>query len=363
MNFPKNTFSEGIEAIKDKVLAGIRISTNEAITLYNNAPLMLLGELALSVKRQKSQDKIFYNNNFHIEPTNICIYNCKFCSFRQPRESSEAWNMGIKQVVDYAIANFTDNMTEVHLVGGVHPDATIEYYGEMIKSLRALMPNISIKAFSAIEHIYVYEKEGISYHDGLKYLKECGMDSITGGGAEIFNSAVRSQICAEKADADKWLNLHHAAHDLGIKSAATMLYGHLESLEDRIDHISKIRDLQDLTGGFTAFIPLKFRSKNNSMEYLGESTLITDLKTIAISRILLDNVPHIKAYPPSIGIDNTPFALMFGADDIDGTVNDTTKIYSMAGVNNRLLTESDLRSIALNAGFRAVERDTFYNEI
>ena len=363
MNFPKNTFPNSVELIKDRILSGNRISIEEAITLYREAPLMLLGELALKIKRKFSQDKVFYNNNFHIEPTNMCVYKCKFCSFRQPRESSQAWNMDIEQIVEYAKENYKENMTEVHLVGGVHPDATIEYYGEMIKALRRLMPNISIKAFSAIEHIYVCEKAGVSYSAGLKYLQDCGLDSITGGGAEIFNQDVRAKICVDKADAAKWLELHHAAHDLGIKSAATMLYGHVETLEDRIDHLKQIRDLQDITDGFTAFIPLKFRSKNNSMEYLGESTLITDLKTIAISRIFLDNVPHIKAYPPSLGIDNTLFTLMFGADDIDGTVNDTTKIYSMAGVTNKVLTESDLQSIAFNAGFRAVERDTFYNEI
>ncbi len=361
MNFPKNTFSAHIELIIDKHLSGVRITPAEAIALYNDAPLMLLGELALHTKRKWSQNNVFYNKNFHIEPTNICIYNCKFCSFRQTRDSSQAWNMSLEQIVDYAKENYKDGMTEVHLVGGVHPDATIEYYGDIIKALRAIMPSISIKAFSAIEHIYVFEKAGLSYHEGLKYLRDCGMDSITGGGAEIFENGVRSKICSEKASSSKWLDLHHAAHDLGIKSAATMLYGHLESVEDRINHIEQLRDLQDITGGFTAFIPLKFRSKHNSMEYLGESTLITDLKTIAISRIFLDNIPHIKAYPPSLGIDNTLFALMFGADDIDGTVNDTTKIYSMAGVDNKILTESDLCSIASDAGFTAVERDTFYN--
>lgn len=363
MIIPTEQFSKRLEEIVLKVTKRERISSEEAITLYNEAPLMLLSELALIYKRHYSDNKVYYNNNFHIEPTNICVYRCKFCSFREGASSKKAWNMSISEVVEYAKAHYRENMTEVHLVGGVHPDATIGYYGEIIKALRSLMPEISIKAFSAVEHIYVYEKAGVSYSEGVRYLKECGMDSITGGGAEIFDSEIRSQICGDKATATQWIELHRAAHNLGIKTASTMLYGHIEGIEHRIDHLSRLRELQDETGGFTTFIPLKYRSKDNDMSYLGESTLMTDLKTIAISRIFLDNVPHIKAYPPSLGVDNTLHALNFGADDIDGTVNDTTKIYSMAGVNNRVLTEESLKEIAIKAGFRAVERDTFYREI
>lgn len=363
MNFPQNTFNSRVETIINKISASERLSIEDGIELYNHAPLMLLSNLALKIKDKFSQNKIFYNRNFHIEPTNICAYNCKFCSFRKAADSADSWSMNKEQIVTYAKERYTKEISEVHLVGGVLPSATIEMYGDIISSLRTLMPKVSIKALSAIEHIYVFEKAGISYTDGLKYLKQCGMDSITGGGAEIFDSEIRSQICPDKPSAEKWLNLHKAAHELGIKTAATMLYGHIENIEHRINHICSIRDLQDKTMGFTTFIPLKFRNKNNSMSHLKESTLVEDLKTIAISRLMLDNVPHIKAYPPSIGIKNTLYALMMGADDIDGTVNDTTKIYSMAGVTNNHITESSLRKIATDAGFKAVERDTFYNEI
>lgn len=363
MNFPKGTFDKRVETIIEKVSASERLSAEEGVHLYNNAPLMLLSTIALKLKHEFSQDKIFYNRNFHIEPTNICAYNCKFCSFRKPADSSDSWSMSKEEILNYAKERYTKEISEVHLVGGVLPSASLEMYGDIISSLRRLMPKVSIKAFSAIEHIYVYEKAGVSYTEGLKYLRDCGMDSITGGGAEIFDSEIRSQICNDKPSTEKWLSLHQSAHALGIKTAATMLYGHIETIENRINHICTLRDLQDQTSGFTTFIPLKFRNKNNSMSHLKESTLIDDLKTIAISRIILDNVPHIKAYPPSIGVENTTYALMMGADDIDGTVNDTTKIYSMAGVNNSLITETALCKIATDAGFKAVERDTFYNEI
>ncbi|MEG1634972.1 MAG: CofH family radical SAM protein [Rikenellaceae bacterium] len=363
MNFPKDTFNKIVEEITEKFYSSQRLSADEGVYLYQNAPLMLLSNMALNVKHKFSQNNIYYNRNFHIEPTNICTFNCKFCSFRKPADSAESWNMSVDDIISYAKEHYTKDITEVHLVGGVLPAATLEMYGEIIWRLRQLMPNVSIKAFSAIEHIYVYEKAGVSYCDGLKYLKERGMDSITGGGAEIFDSEIRNQICSDKPSAEKWLNLHREAHKLGIKTAATMLYGHIEGIENRINHICTLRTLQDQTSGFTTFIPLKYRNKNNSMSYLKESTMIDDLKTIAISRIMLDNVPHIKAYPPSIGIENTPFALMMGADDIDGTVNDTTKIYSMAGVKNSYITETELRKIATDAGYNPVERDTFYNNL
>ncbi|MFI3321897.1 MAG: CofH family radical SAM protein [Rikenellaceae bacterium] len=350
-----------VAAIYAKIADNQRISVDEGEYLYLNAPLMLLSKIALEIKRKKSGDKVFYNRNFHIEPTNICVFNCRFCSYRQVASSPKAWNMSCKEVVEYALERYNENITEIHLVGGVDPKATLESYGAIIKSLREAIPSVAIKAFSAVEHIYVIEKAGVSCLEGMKYLKECGMDSITGGGAEIFEPTIREQICPDKPNSEKWLSLHAAAHELGIKTASTMLYGHVESVRDRLNHIDALRTAQDKTNGYNVFIPLKFRNKNNSMSHIEESSLIEDLKTIAISRIMFDNVDHIKAYPPSLGVENTPFALMFGADDIDGTVNDTTKIYSMAGVNNERLTESKLREIASSTGFTAIERDTFYN--
>ncbi|MFI3314425.1 MAG: CofH family radical SAM protein, partial [Rikenellaceae bacterium] len=337
-----------LKNIIEDIYAGKRLSLEQGEYLYNGAPMSLLSQLAIYVKRRKSSNKVFYNRNFHIEPTNICIYNCKFCSYRKSLNSSEAWCMSNEQVLQYAKEHYHPDITEVHLVGGVHPNATLESYGTIIKTLRDYLPSkVAIKAFSAIEHIYVIEKAGLSYTDGIKYLMDCGMGSITGGGAEIFNSQLRSEICNDKASSEKWLALHRAAHQLGMKTAATMLYGHKETLSHKLEHLDILRKEQDISNGYNVFIPLKFRNRNNEMSHINECSLEDDLKTIALSRIMLDNIDHIKAYPPALGVNNLPSAITFGADDIDGTVNDTTKIYSMAGAaNDTILTEDKLRKVA-----------------
>ncbi|MEG0500399.1 MAG: CofH family radical SAM protein, partial [Rikenellaceae bacterium] len=307
--------------IYDKVRNGERIDAAEALHLYQNTPLFLLASMALDAKRAKSGDAVYYNKNFHVEPTNICCFRCKFCSYRKNEGEDGGWNMSLEEIEEYVKAHLTPETTEVHLVGGVNAQHTLERYCEVIALVRRLVgTKVCIKAFSAIEHIYVIEKAGLSFEEGIKQLIASGMDTITGGGAEIFDESIRSQICSDKASSDSWLRFHATAHRLGIKSNATMLYGHMESVEHRIDHMSRLRNLQDITGGFTTFIPLKFRSQNNSMSYLGESAIIDDMRTIAISRIFLDNFPHIKAYSPMFGKARTQQAILFGADDIDGTV-------------------------------------------
>lgn len=350
--------------IQDKVRRGERIDVEEAVAIYEGSGLFELGSLAIEVRRKKNDDLVYYNRNFHIEPTNICRFNCRFCSYRKHSEDQEAWNMSVQDVERYVKSHYHEGITEVHLVGGVHPQHDIDHYYRIIKTVRDNVPdNVAVKAFSAIEHIAVAKQGGMSFSDGLEYLMDAGMDTITGGGAEILDDEIRKEICPDKPGSEEWLELHRAAHLLGMKTGATILYGHIETVRDRLKHMDKLRKLQDETAGFNSFIPLKFRSKNNSMEHLGECSIVEDLKTLAISRIFLDNIDHIKAYTPMYGSRTSQMALLFGADDLDGTVEDTTKIYSMAGVGETAGGEDALKRMASEAGFRAVERDTFYNII
>jgi len=256
-------------------------------------------------------------------------------------------------------------ITEVHIVGGVHPDHGLEYYINMIRRVKAILPEAAVKAFTAIELSYMIRKAGLSVEEGLRRLKEAGMEAIPGGGAEIFDQEIRSRICPDKGSTDEWLEVHETAHRLGIPTNATILYGHVEELRHRIDHLRRLRELQDLTGGFNAFIPLKYRNFGNPMSEIGEVSVIEDLRMLAMSRIYLDNVPHIKAYWVMYGKATTELALAFGADDIDGTIDDTTKIYSMAGADDRRpsMSVEEMRRIVRAAGCRAVERDTLYNEL
>ena len=352
-----------IERISRKIRQLERITPEEAELLFREAPLFLLSELALFKKRQISGNEIFYNKNFHIEPTNICCYHCKFCSFRKGKSDPQAWNMSREEVRRHVREHFRPGMTEVHLVGGVHPEHSLEHYAALIAMIKEMLPGITVKGFSAVEHIHMIEKAGMDYETGIDFLLEHGLDTITGGGAEIFAEEIRDKICPDKPDAEAWLALHETLHRKGIRTAATMLYGHIESVSHRIDHLNRLRTLQDRHEGFSSFIPLKYRSKNNELSHIGECSIIDDLRTLAVSRLFLDNVPHIKAYWPMYGKQTTQIALSFGADDIDGTVEDTTKIYSMAGVNDRAMNEGQLRAMIEESGFVPIIRDTFYNKV
>ncbi|MFI3267178.1 MAG: CofH family radical SAM protein [Rikenellaceae bacterium] len=349
--------------IREKVAANERLTFDELLYLSKDVELLELAKLSAVVRERFNGKNVYYNHNFHIEPTNICVYNCKFCSFKKLATSKDAWCMTESEVIDYAEAHFDEKTTEIHLVGGVNPRQTLYDYVSVIKKLREKFPKVGIKAFSAIEHIYMIEKANLSYDEGVKLLVEAGMDSITGGGAEIFAKRVREKICNDKPDSKKWLSLHEAAHKQGVKTNATMLYGHIETLEERIDHILQIRDLQDKYNGFNSFIPLKYRSFGNSLGSIGECSLVEDLKTVAISRLALDNVPHIKAYYPMYGKQRTEMALNFGADDLDGTPIESTKIYSMAGVSDNSITVEEIDDLIKKAGYIPVERDTFYNRV
>ena len=353
------------EDILAGVSQGARLSFEEAVTLWHDAPLWRLAEAAVQKKRAISADKVFYNKNFHIEPTNLCVFNCKFCSYRRTKGSPEAWDYTMEEIEALVSSYKGKGATEMHIVGGVHPEHGIEYYCDMIRRVKQILPEAAVKAFTAIELSYMIHKAGLSVREGLQMLIDAGMEAIPGGGAEIFDEEIRSQICPDKGSTREWFEVHRTAHELGIKTNATMLYGHIERIEHRIDHLMRLRELQDLTGGFNAFIPLKYRNFGNSMSEIGEVPVVDDLRTLAMSRLILDNVPHIKAYWVMYGKQTTEMALAFGADDIDGTIEDSTKIYSMAGADDKrpVMSVDQMRAMVERAGFRAVERDTHYNEI
>jgi len=357
----KAEISASLRDIAVKILGNSRITPVEAVELYNEGELGFVGALADHVRKQKNADLVYYNRNIHIEPTNICVYNCNFCSYSH-HSSGTSWEYTFDEMLD-KILGVGDPITEVHIVGAVHPARDIHYYGELIARIRAEKPDVHIKAFTAIEIEYMTKRAGMSISDGLQYLKDRGLDSIPGGGAEIFDEEIRERICGKKSTAKAWLEIHETAHKLGIPSNATILYGHIEKIEHRIDHLEKLRQLQDRTGGFNAFIPLKYRNKNNEMSWIEEATLFEDMRNFAISRIYLDNFPHIKAYWPMIGKQMAAMALSFGVDDLDGTINDSTKIYSMAGADDKSpsMSVDEIRELCLKSGRTAVERDSLYN--
>ena len=329
------------------------------------APLAELSRLATLCRERTCGDALYYNRNFHIEPTNVCRFNCLFCSYRRPRGSAEAWDYSLDEIEQIALSKRDSGATEVHIVGGVHPDHDLEHYIEMISRVKRALPNATVKAFTAIELAYMIEKAGLDYAEGLRRLREAGMEAIPGGGAEIFDEELRAKICPDKGSTAQWLALHEAAHSIGIPTNATILYGHLESRAQRIDHLNRLRTLQDRTDGFNAFIPLKYRSSGNQMEAIGEVSLEEDLRMLALSRIFLDNIPHIKAYWVMYGKQTTEEALAYGADDIDGTIDDSTKIYSMAGAEDQRprLTIAEIEAMAARTGRTPIERDTFYNPV
>lgn len=357
--------NKALSDIAHKVEGNFRISPEEGLILFKKADLGLLGMLAGIVRRRHNGTNTFFNHNFHIEPTNKCIYNCRFCSYHKPEGDPESWEYSHDEMLEIVKRFDSKPVTEVHIVGGVHPEYDLNYWGSLLKKIKLHRPSLHVKAFSAIELDYMISKAGITIEEGLKKLKEYGLDSIPGGGAEIFDEELRKMICDEKASSDMWLNIHETAHRLGISSNATMLYGHIENFSHRIDHMNRLRKLQDKTGGFNTFIPLKFRKINNSMSYLGEVSLIEDLRNYAVSRIFLDNFLHIKAYWPMIGKESAQLSLSFGVDDMDGTIDDTTRIYSMAGSeeDKPAMSTKEICQLISEAGYKPVERDSMYNTI
>ena len=358
--------SPELKAIANKVNAGQRITDKDCLYLFEKASLGFVGSLANAIKERLHGDKVFFNRNFHIEPTNVCVFSCNFCSYsRLYAKREDCWELSIDQMLHMVKQYDGKPITEVHIVGGVHPKMDLQFFADLLKAIKAHRPDLHIKAFTAVEYDYMFRKAKVTVEEGLKFLIEAGLDSIPGGGAEIFHPEIREKICADKVDADGWLLIHETAHKLGLPSNATMLYGHIEKFEHRIDHMRRLRELQDRTRGFNTFIPLKFRNKDNDMSNVPETSVVEDMKMYAIARIYLDNLPHLKAYWPMLGRQNAQLTLSFGVDDIDGTIDDTTKIYSMAGSEeqNPAMSTTELVNLIKQVRRVPVERDTVYNEI
>jgi aminodeoxyfutalosine synthase len=358
--------SPELQAVAQKVYNDQRLSEEDALLLFEQGSLSFVGSLANYVREKKHGDNTYFNRNFHIEPTNVCVFTCNFCSYsRLYAHREEGWELSIDDMLNIVKKYDGKPETEVHIVGGVHPKMNLHFFADLLRAIRAHRPDLHIKAFTAVELDYMFRKAKMTAEEGVAYLKEAGLNSIPGGGAEIFDEEIRSQICADKVDANGWLAIHEAVHNAGMHSNATMLYGHIEKYEHRVDHMRRLRELQDRTGGFNTFIPLKFRNGDNDMSYVPEVSVIEDLKMYAVARLYLDNFPHLKAYWPMLGRKNAQLTLAFGVDDIDGTIDDSTKIYSMAGAEeqNPAMTTEEIVTLIKQVDRKPVERDTLYNVI
>jgi len=358
--------SKELQDIARKVQQEERITFDEGVYLYKHAELGYLGVLANYIREKKHGDITYFNRNFHIEPTNVCVYDCKFCSYsRMIREKEEGWEMDVEGMLDIVKKYDNEPVTEVHITGGVVPKQNLEFYAGFFKKCKAHRPNLHIKGLTPVEYYYIFKKAKLSHYDGLKYLQSCGLDSMPGGGAEIFHPEVREKIANDKCNAEQWLDIHEQAHRLGMHTNATMLYGHIEEYWHRVDHMERLRNLQDKTNGFQTFIPLKFRNKDNQMSHVEEVSVVEDLRNYAIARIYLDNFSHIKAYWAMISRNTAQMSLSFGVDDIDGTLDDTTKIYSMAGAEEQTPAMSTQELVALIKQVKRhpIERDTLYKVV
>ena len=357
---------KALSIVAEKVQNNERISDSEGLLLFEKGSLPFVGSLANSIREKLHGDFTYFNRNFHIEPTNVCVFSCNFCSYsRLYAHKEEGWELTSDQMLDIVKSYDDKPVTEVHIVGGVHPKLNLAFFADLLRKIKEHRPSLHIKGFTAVELDYMFRKAKMTVEEGLSLLQRAGLNSLPGGGAEIFHPEIRDQICADKVDADGWLLIHETAHRLGMHSNATMLYGHIEKYAHRIDHMRRLRELQDKTGGFNTFIPLKFRNKDNDMSHIAESTIVEDMKMYAVARIYLDNFPHLKAYWPMLGRQNAQLSLSFGVNDIDGTIDDTTKIYSMAGSEEQrpAMSTEQLVNLVTQANRKPVERDTLYNVV
>ena len=355
-----------LQAIGEKVLIQQRITPEEGLLLFEKGTLAYLGALANHVRERMHGHKTYFNRNFHIEPTNVCVFSCKFCSYSKLyAHKEEGWELTVEQMMDIVRSYDGKPITEVHIVGGVHPKMNLEFFATLLRQIKQHRPGLHIKGFTAVELDYMFRKAKMTTEEGLRFLHEAGLDSLPGGGAEIFDPAIRQQICDDKVDGKGWLEIHGTAHKVGMHTNATMLYGHIESYIHRIDHMEQLRRLQDETKGFNTFIPLKFRNHDNEMSHIPETSVIEDMKVYAVARLYMDNFPHLKAYWPMLGRQNAQLTLSFGVNDIDGTIDDSTKIYSMAGSEeqNPAMSTAELVTLIKQVKRQPVERDTLYNEV
>ena len=364
--FPSHAFQTHdprLEPIAAKVLAGERLDFNDGLALYGSPDVLAVGWLANHVRERMHGDVTYFNVNRHINPTNVCVAACKLCAFGRKKGDPAGYTMALEEAFETAASGYSEAVTEFHIVGGLHPDLPFEYFLDLVSGLKQRFPKVHIKAFTMVEVAYLARRAKLTIEQTLVKLREAGVDSMPGGGAEIFAARVRSIICDHKIDGDEWLETARLAHKLGLKSNATMLYGHIESDEDRVDHLLKLRALQDETGGFQTFIPLAFHPENTPLDHLPVTTGLTDIRQIAVSRLLLDNFPHIKAYWQMMTPKIAQIALRFGADDLDGTVIEE-KIYHDAGATTpQGMTRKELCRLITEAGRVPVERDTLYHAV
>jgi aminodeoxyfutalosine synthase len=352
-----------LAAIREKVEAGRRLLFDDGVYLYDHADLFTLGELANVVRERKNGNFTYYNVNTHLNPTNVCVYRCTFCAFRADLKSEKGYVMSDEQILERAAEADRRGATEVHIVGGLHHQLPYEWYLNVVRIIHNAHPRLHLKAYTAVEWDWFARLTGRPTRDLLAEFKEAGLGSLPGGGAEIFHPEVRDRICEHKADAAEWIRIHREAHGLGLRSNATMLYGHIEETRHRVDHLIRLRELQDETGGFQTFIALAFHPDNTRLDHIPKASGLTDLKTMAVSRLMLDNFPHVKAYWVMLGIKTAQIALSFGADDLDGTVVHE-KIYHDAGSDvPQELTVTEIRRLIEEAGRVPVERDTLYREV
>src|SRR5215469_11306897 len=363
---PRHSFQTDdrtLEPIAEKVLAGERLSFDDGVTLYRSGDILAVGWLANYVRERMHGNVAFFNVNRHINPTNVCVAACRLCAFGRKKDAAGAYTMALEQVFETAASGYSEAVTEFHIVVGLHPDLPLEYFLDLISGLKQRFPKVHIKAFTMVEIAFLARRAKLTIAETLNRLKEAGVDSMPGGGAEIFADRIRHIICDHKIDGDEWLETARMVHQAGLKSNATMLYGHIENDEDRVDHLLKLRALQDDTHGFQTFIPLAFHPDNTPLAHLPRTTGLTDIKQIAVSRLLLDNFPHIKAYWQMMTAKIAQIALRFGADDIDGTVIEE-KIYHDAGATTpQGMRRQELVRLIKEAGREPIERDTMYRPV
>jgi aminodeoxyfutalosine synthase len=360
---PFQTDDARLRPIHQKVMAGVRLSAEDGLALYRTGDILAVGWLANSVRERMHGDKTYFNVNRHINPTNVCVAACRLCAFGRKKDTPGAYTMALEEAFETAASGYTEAVTEFHIVGGLHPDLPFQYFLDLVSGLKERFPQVHLKAFTMVEVSYLAKRAKLSIAETLQQLKAAGVDSLPGGGAEIFADRVRRMICDHKIDGGEWLETAKLAHQIGLKSNATMLYGHVENDEDRVDHLLKLRELQDLTGGFQTFIPLAFHPDNTALQHLPKTTGMLDIKQIAVSRLLLDNFPHIKAYWQMLTPKIAQISLRFGADDLDGTVVEE-KIYHDAGATTpQGMRRQDLVRLIREAGREPIERDTLYRPV
>ena len=363
MQLLKTTSNPKLSDIEEKAIKGQRLDFEDGIRLLESPDILTIGRLANIVREKINKNRVYYIINRHINYSNICKNKCKFCAFRREEGEDGAYQMSLKEIIDKASQIIQEKATELHIVGGLHPDLGIDFYVDMISSIHKRFPKVHLQAFTAVEISHFAEISGMTTHEILKRLKDAGLGSLPGGGAEVFSTSIREELCPEKLSGDEWLNTMRTAHNLGLKSNATMLYGHIETNEDRISHLLKLRELQDETGGFMSFIPLAFHPKNTDMENIASAAGILDLKMLAIGRLMLDNFDHIKAFWIMLGIKISQISLSFGVDDIDGTVAEEKITHSAGAETPEALTVDDIKSLIEETGREPVERDTLYNHM